>query len=104
MPEPETVTMKQMCETIERSAILRRPDGTVPTAEETYQYSPKGELSAIFSWYQSARIRLGMGPSPLPTREEREKTGVHMGDLARDPDGTTYIWTGSSWLTPKSSE
>lgn len=54
-PMVERVTMKEMCETIERSGILKRPDGTSPTAEEIYRYSPTGELFMVFAWYDAAK-------------------------------------------------
>ena len=59
-----SLTGKDMCEWIVKSGILRRPDGTAPTAEEIWNYSPTGELSAVFEWYDMAVIVLGPAPDP----------------------------------------
>ena len=55
----QTVSMQEMCETIERAAILKRSDGTRPTAREIYEYSPRGELFMVFEWYSIARALEG---------------------------------------------
>ena len=54
------MTGKEMCEVIERSKILIDKDGRHPTAEEIWNYSPTGELSAVFDWYDQARVSLGL--------------------------------------------
>jgi hypothetical protein len=51
-------TFKDACETISKSGILRRPDGTTLTAEEVWNYSPTGELFMIPEWYDEAKIVL----------------------------------------------
>lgn len=50
---------KEMCETIIRAGILVKSDGTAPTAEEIWYYSPTGELNRVFLWYDMARCVLG---------------------------------------------
>lgn len=47
--------MREMCETIERSKILVRRDGSYPTAKEIFEYSPTGELYMIWEWYDIAK-------------------------------------------------
>jgi hypothetical protein len=44
------VTMQQMCETI--SAYWKRTRGVDIAPEAIFNYSPTGELSRVFSWYQ----------------------------------------------------
>jgi hypothetical protein len=51
-----------MCETIVRAGILVKSDGTAPTAEEIFNYSPTGEMFMVFEWYRAARIALGATP------------------------------------------
>ncbi len=51
-------TMKDMCETIVEADFLRSPDGTPPTAEQIFNYSPTGELFDVFFWYETARTIL----------------------------------------------
>ncbi len=53
------ITMKEMCETIIKADFLRRDDGSAPTAEEIFSYSPTGELFTIFEWYWQAVGILG---------------------------------------------
>lgn len=54
------ISLKEMCETIEKSGILKRKDGgSSPTAEEIFNYSPTGELIMIWEWYQVACLVLG---------------------------------------------
>ena len=48
------MTFKAACETIERADILRMPDGSAPTAEQIFAYSPRGELAMISIWYAEA--------------------------------------------------
>lgn len=55
------MTMKEMCELIARADFLRKDDGTAPTAEEIFNYSPSGELFMVFAWYEKAKCILG-GP------------------------------------------
>lgn len=51
-------TYKEMCETIEKADILRKKDGTKPTAQEIWNYSPTGELFMIHEWYEEAQAVL----------------------------------------------
>lgn len=53
--------MQEMCETIVRSGLLAKEDGTAPTSEEIFKYSPTGELSKIWDWYKYAKVLLGEG-------------------------------------------
>jgi len=55
----ESVTMKEMCETIVAADILRYPDGSSPTARQIYESSPSGELFQVFFWYNAAKSVLG---------------------------------------------
>lgn len=48
-----------MCEKIARANFLRKKDGTAPTPEEIFNYSPTGELASIWGWYRTARLLLG---------------------------------------------
>ena len=48
-----------MCETIVEAGILKSPDGSAPTAEQIWEYSPTGELFMIYEWYHLALIALG---------------------------------------------
>jgi hypothetical protein len=54
------MTMREMCETIVQSGILKKTDGTAPTAEEIFNYSPTGELFMIFEWYEVAKEKLSL--------------------------------------------
>ena len=49
------ITFLDMCKVIVKSGILRKQDGTPPTAEEIWNYSPNGELFMIFEWYKVAK-------------------------------------------------
>ena len=49
------MTGKEMCELIVKADFLRKEDGTPPTAEEIWNYSPTGELLMVFEWYQTAK-------------------------------------------------
>lgn len=49
------MTGKEMCEKIVEADFLRNPDGSTPTAEEIWNYSPTGELFHIFEWYKTAK-------------------------------------------------
>ena len=48
-------TMKEMCEVIVTADILRKKDGTAPTAMEIFESSPTGELYQVFMWYEMAK-------------------------------------------------
>ena len=48
------MTGKQMCEKIVEADFLRKDDGTAPTADEIWNYSPRGELAMVFIWYLRA--------------------------------------------------
>lgn len=48
------VTFQQMCELISKEEILTKKDGTNPSWEEIYSYSPTGDLFMIFEWYYQA--------------------------------------------------
>lgn len=50
-----SLTMRQMCEIIEKSNILVLDNGESPTAVQIFNYSPSGELFEIFSWYALAK-------------------------------------------------
>jgi len=52
------MTFKTMCEKIAESKILQKKDGTYPTGEEIWKYSPTGELFMIPVWYQEALLVL----------------------------------------------
>jgi hypothetical protein len=52
----EKMTFKAMCEEIVAADFLRKKDGTAPTAEEIWRYSPTGELYMIFEWYETALV------------------------------------------------
>ena len=49
------MTMKEMCEYISKSGLLRHEDGSIPTPIEIFNYSPTGELFMIFEWYIKAK-------------------------------------------------
>jgi len=49
------ITLKQMCETIANTRLLTKKDGSHPTAEEIFNYSPTGELFMIWEWYAMAK-------------------------------------------------
>jgi hypothetical protein len=53
------MTIKEMCEVIERAEILQRTDGTRPTAREIFNYSRTGELAMIWEWYNIAADKVG---------------------------------------------
>lgn len=53
-------TMKEMCETIVEADIIRKKDGTKFKPKEIYEYSPTGELSRIFEWYEEAKTALAL--------------------------------------------
>lgn len=55
----ENLTMRDLCEHIVKADILQFNDGTSPTAEEIFNYSPSGELSQVFVWYEIACEVLG---------------------------------------------
>ncbi len=59
-PEPtgQQITAKEMCQTIVRADFLRDADGVAPTAEEIFNYSPTGDLSKMFEWYEVAKVIL----------------------------------------------
>lgn len=54
------MTGQQICEHIARAAFLRGPNyGPLLTADQIWNYSPSGELSEIFNWYEQASCILG---------------------------------------------
>ncbi|RLI34172.1 hypothetical protein DRO66_09240 [Candidatus Bathyarchaeota archaeon] len=53
------MTMKDMCEKIVEADFLTDEVGNKPTAEEIFNYSPTGELSQVFEWYNKACVILG---------------------------------------------
>lgn len=55
-------TGKQMCEHIVKADFLRKKDGSRPTADEIWRYSPTGELFMVFAWYEAACKILGSAP------------------------------------------
>jgi hypothetical protein len=48
------ITIRQMCEHIEKAEILAFKDGSRPTAKQIFNYSPTGELYKIWDWYDMA--------------------------------------------------
>lgn len=52
------VTAKTMCEHIVKAGFQWQ-DGSTPTAEEIFKYSPSGELSMLFQWYEEACLSIG---------------------------------------------
>lgn len=64
----ETLTGRQMCETIAKSGLLKKPDGTQPTAWEIWTHSSTGELYEIPTWYVMALRVLGE-PIPKPVQK-----------------------------------
>lgn len=57
------MTYMEMCKTIEKAAILTRRDGSKPTANEIWNYSPSGEIYMLHVWY-------GIAVAALSTKEE----------------------------------
>ena len=55
---PGGVSGQEMCETIVRAKMLKKPDGTHPTADEIWNYSPTGELAMVYLWYEDAKMIL----------------------------------------------
>jgi hypothetical protein len=53
------VTMQEMCEHIVRADILQFKDGTIPKAEEIFNYSSSGELYMVFKWYEESCDKIG---------------------------------------------
>ena len=50
-------TVKEMCEEILKADFLEDKNGKKPTtAEDIWNYSPTGELSKVFEWYEIAKI------------------------------------------------
>ena len=47
MSQEHPMTMREMCETIEKAGILKKADDSSPTAREIFEYSPNGELFEI---------------------------------------------------------
>lgn len=66
------ITGRRMCETIARANILVKSDGTSPTPEEIWKYSPAGELFEIPGWYMAALIALDE-PMPEPFKSWMEE-------------------------------
>ena len=60
-PEATTgsLTMREMCEHIVKSGVLKRKDGQPVTAEAVYNYSPRGELFMVFEWFKIACAMIG---------------------------------------------
>ena len=56
-------TGKEMCETIVRSGIVKKPDGSAYTPEEIWHSSPTGELAHVFVLYEMALSALGDTPN-----------------------------------------
>ncbi len=50
------MTLGDMCKEIADSEMLTKKDGTHPTAEEIFNYSPTGELFMVFQWYQELQL------------------------------------------------
>ena len=47
-----------ICEVIETSGILKKKDGSNPSAIEIFNYSPTGELFMINEWFDIALMKL----------------------------------------------
>lgn len=47
-----------ICEVIETSGILKKKDGSNPSAIEIFNYSPTGELFMIHEWFDIALMKL----------------------------------------------
>ncbi len=54
----EKITFKDMCDMIVEAGILQKPDGSMPTANEIWNYSPTGETYMIHEWYEEAKMVL----------------------------------------------
>ncbi len=65
----KSITMKDMCETIVESGLLRYENGSPPTAKEIFNYSFAGELSMVFEWYKEADMRLNIIKTDNPNKE-----------------------------------
>ncbi len=65
-------TGKEMCETIVKADFLRKDDGTAPTADEIWNYSPTGEISMVILWYWEAKEILAQPPVAAPEKESSE--------------------------------
>jgi hypothetical protein len=52
------LTLKRVCTIIEKSKVLIKNDGTNPTADEIWNYSPTGELFMIWEWWYQAKMKL----------------------------------------------
>lgn len=51
-------TMKEMCEIIAKSKVLKKDDNTYPTSIEIFNYSRTGELFMIWEWYGVAKLKM----------------------------------------------
>jgi len=58
LKSPKEISFKDKCEIIEKSKLLQNKDGTYPTAEEVFNYSPTGALYEIEDWFFAAAIKL----------------------------------------------
>lgn len=66
------MTMKDMCETVERAGIIKELNGHCPpTAEQIFNYSPTGELSRVFEWYAMAQLVLGEDKLNAMSRKDK---------------------------------
>ncbi len=89
------MTLKDMCEHIVKADILRGPGGAgvPPTAEQIFNYSPSGELSAVFDWYEMACCKLGENGDGSAYRKRigltQDFDWIREGDEI--PDGATML-------------
>jgi len=56
-------TIGQMCEHIVKADILKKKDGSSPTATDIWLSSPSGELWQVLEWYRMACEKIGQIPS-----------------------------------------
>ena len=56
--EVQTLSYRDMCETIEEAKLLLKEDSTPWTAKEVWEYSSTGEVWRIHGWYEQAKLLL----------------------------------------------
>jgi hypothetical protein len=72
-----SLTMQEMCETIERAGFVKKKDGTLLTAREIFEYSPTGELVMIWEWYALAKqmeggLPVNWGTEIVPPQQQKK--------------------------------
>ncbi len=48
--ETTELTWKDACNYIAESQCMKKPDGSLPSSKEIWEYSPSGELGHIYEW------------------------------------------------------